>query len=131
MQDTFLNIGYLPICPQPNGYPAYPLLLTCLMAICPLVISLKYFVGIMMIAKTLSPEIEIRVKVYMCSRCGHLWERRRKGAKALPITCPNCNSPYWNTRGKSEKKLPPLRFHGEEVLDSNFDEVFGKESHKK
>jgi len=129
MQDTFLNIEYLPICPQPTGYLAYPLLLTCLMAICPLVISLKYFVGIMMIAKTLSPEIEIRVKVYMCSRCGHLWERRRKGA--LPITCPNCNSPYWNTRGKSEKKLPPLRFHGEEVLDSNFEEVYGKESRKK
>jgi DNA-directed RNA polymerase subunit RPC12/RpoP len=82
---------------------------------------------------TLSPEIEIRVKVYMCSRCGHLWERRRKGAEGLPITCPNCNSPYWNTGGKSEKKLLPLRFHGEEVLDSNFDEVYGKgkESRKK
>ena len=33
-----------------------------------------------------------------------------------------CNSPYWNTRakGKSEKKLLPLKFNGEEVLDSNF-----------
>jgi DNA-directed RNA polymerase subunit RPC12/RpoP len=93
--------------------------------------ALKYFVRMMITAKTLSPEIEIRVKVYMCSRCGHLWERRRKEAKGLPITCPNCNSPYWNTRGKSEKKLLPLRFHGEEVLDSNFDEVYGKESRKK
>jgi hypothetical protein len=75
---------------------------------------------------TLSPEIEIRVKAYMCSRFGHLWERRRKGAKGIPITCP-----YWNTRGKSEKKLLPLRFHGEEVLDSNFEEVCGKQSRKK
>jgi DNA replicative helicase MCM subunit Mcm2 (Cdc46/Mcm family) len=97
---------------------------------CLLVIALKYFVGmIIMITETLSPEIEIRMKVYMCSRCGHLWERRRKGAKG--ITCPNCNSPYWNTRGKSEKKLLPLRFHGEEVLDSNFNEVYSKESRKK
>jgi DNA-directed RNA polymerase subunit RPC12/RpoP len=77
------------------------------------------------------PEIEIRIKVYMCSRCGHLWERRKKEDNVLPITCPNCNSPYWNTtrvRGKekSQKKLLPLRFHGEEVLDSNFEEVFGK-----
>jgi len=48
-------------------------------------------------------------------------------AKGLAITCP-----YWNTRGKSEKKLLPLRFHGEEVLFySNFEEVYGKESRKK
>jgi DNA-directed RNA polymerase subunit RPC12/RpoP len=81
------------------------------------------------------PEIEIRIKVYMCFRCGHLWQQR-KGAKDLPITCPSCNSPYWNTiakgKGKSEKKeLLPIRFHGEEVLDSNFEEVYGKESRKK
>ena len=81
------------------------------------------------------PEIEIRIKVYMCSRCGHLWEKRKKEDK-MPITCPNCNSPYWNTtrvRGKekSQKKLLPLRFHGEEVLDSNFEEVYGKESRKR
>ena len=67
----------------------------------------------------------------MCSRCGHLWERRKREDKVVPITCPNCNSPYWNTtrvRGKetSQKKLLPLRFHGEEVLDSNFEEIFGK-----
>ena len=77
------------------------------------------------------PEIEIRIKVYMCSRCGHLWEKRKREDKVVPITCPNCNSPYWNTtrvRGKekSQKKLLPLRFHGEEVLDSNFEEVFRK-----
>ena len=77
----------------------------------------------------------------MCSRCGHLWERRRKEDRgigktkrlSLPIT--NCNSPYWNTmaraKGKSEKKLLPLRFHGEEVLDSNFEQVYGIELHKK
>ena len=89
----------------------------------------------------MSPEIEIKIKVYMCSRCGHLWERRRKEDRgigktkrlSLPIT--NCNSPYWNTmaraKGKSEKKFLPLRFHGEEVLDSNFEQVYGIELHKK
>jgi len=30
-------------------------------------------------------------------------------------------------KGKSEKKLLPLRFHGEEVLDSNFEQVYGIE----
>jgi len=75
------------------------------------------------------PEIEIRIKVNICSRCHHLWQRRRDGNN-LPITCPNCNSPYWNsirkrTRGKiGEKKK--LMFHGEEVLDSNFDKIYGK-----
>jgi hypothetical protein len=34
-----------------------------------------------------------------------------------------------NYSRKNEKKILLLRFHGEEVLD--FDEVFGKESHKK
>jgi DNA-directed RNA polymerase subunit RPC12/RpoP len=87
--------------------------------------TLKYPVSQMII---LSPEIEIRIKVYLCARCSHLWERRRKGAEGLPITCPSCNSPYWNTKpkGKSEKKLLPLRFHDTEVLDSNFDEVYGR-----
>ena len=77
----------------------------------------------------------------MCSRCRHLWERLRKSVTTLPITCPKCHSPYWNTiaktkakvtkivKGKSEKRkvlqIPPLRFHGEEVLDSNIEEVLG------
>jgi hypothetical protein len=46
-----------------------------------------------------------------------------KGTKGLPVTCPSCNSPYWNTKAKTEKKLLPLMFHGEEVIDSNFEEV--------
>jgi hypothetical protein len=73
------------------------------------------------------PEIEIRIKVYMCSRCGHLWERRRT-AVSTHMTCPNCNSPYWDIRPKDwkKKKLLPLRFHGEDVLDSNFNEVYDK-----
>src|SRR5215469_3272484 len=81
----------------------------------------------------LSPEIKITIRVYLCSRCGHLWERRVKGAKGLPTTCPSCNSPYWNTKAKDEKKLLPLMFHGEEVLVANFDEIYGreKESRKK
>ena len=77
------------------------------------------------------PEIEIKIKVNICSRCYHLWERRKgigDGKNNQPMVCPNCNSPYWNStrvrgKGKSQKKLPPLIFHGEEVLDSNFDEI--------
>jgi DNA-directed RNA polymerase subunit RPC12/RpoP len=83
----------------------------------------------------LLPEIEITIKVYMCSRCGHLWERRVKGTKDLPVTCPSCNSPFWNrfTKGKTERDLLPLMFHGEEVLRSNFEEVYrqGKGQKKK
>jgi hypothetical protein len=42
--------------------------------------------------------------------------------EACSVCVCTCNSPYWNTRakGKSEKKLLPLKFNGEEVLDSNF-----------
>jgi hypothetical protein len=75
------------------------------------------------------PEIKITIKVFYCSRCSHLWERRRKesrGGVDLPITCPECHSPYWNTKPKGmkrSKKLPILKFHGEDVLDSNLDEV--------
>jgi hypothetical protein len=71
------------------------------------------------------PEIEIKIKVNICSRCHHLWERRKGNNQ--PMVCPNCNSPYWNSmpkkigRGKTRKE--PLIFHGEEVLDSNFDEI--------
>ena len=57
-----------------------------------------------------------------------------KGTKGLPVTCPSCNSPYWNIKAKTEKKLLPLMFHGEEVLDSNFEEVVkeqGKAGRKK
>jgi hypothetical protein len=78
------------------------------------------------------PEIEIKIKVNICSRCHHLWQRRKGIEDAIPITCPNCNSPYWNTvrtrglqRSEKRKKLPPLRFHGEEILDSNIEEVLG------
>jgi DNA-directed RNA polymerase subunit RPC12/RpoP len=75
------------------------------------------------------PEIEIRIKVWMCSRCGHLWQKRRTAATA-PITCPSCNSPYWNSprvREKSgPKKFTKLTFHGEEVLESNFKDGQGQ-----
>src|SRR5262249_10291190 len=76
------------------------------------------------------PEIEITIKVYMCYRCGHLWERKR-GATGPGLTCPGCNSPFWDTIAKAKKgkplqnlqKLKPLRFHGEEVLRSNIGEI--------
>ncbi len=68
----------------------------------------------------------------MCSRCGHLWERKVRGSKGLPVTCSRCNSPYWNsfTKGKTERKLLPLTFHGEDVIDSNFEEVYKQQKEK-
>jgi hypothetical protein len=81
------------------------------------------------------PEIEIRIKVSFCLRCHHLWQRHKGNGR--PLTCPNCNSPYWDSipkrkvKGTSERNPPPLKFHGEEVLESNFDKIYGKESHKK
>jgi hypothetical protein len=70
------------------------------------------------------PEIEITIKVNMCSRCHHLWQRRRDAE--LAKTCPTCNSPYWDSvrvrkggvKGKEkEKRFPPLKFHGDDVLE--------------
>src|SRR5215813_6066132 len=83
--------------------------------------------------KMLSPELKITIRAYLCSRCGHLWERRVKGTKGLPVTCPSCNPPYWNSKPKKEKELLPLTFHGEEILDSNFEEVItsAREDHRK
>jgi predicted nucleic acid-binding Zn-ribbon protein len=66
------------------------------------------------------PEVDITIRVYMCFRCGHLWEKRKD---KKPTTCPNCTSPYWDTKPKDERKLLPLKFHGEEVINSNFKEV--------
>jgi hypothetical protein len=70
------------------------------------------------------PEIEITIKVNMCSRCHHLWQRRRDAE--LAKTCPACNSPYWDSvrvkKGKEKekekgKRFPPLKFHGADVLE--------------
>ena len=78
------------------------------------------------------PEIEIKIKVNICSRCHHLWQRRKGiGDKDnQPMVCPGCNSPYWNskrTRGPERKGgKETLMFHGEKVLQSNFEEVFPK-----
>lgn len=68
------------------------------------------------------PEIEIKIKVNMCSRCYHLWERRRGigNGDSQPMVCPSCNSPYWDQERKRGKlktqKSSPLMFHGEEVI---------------
>lgn len=75
------------------------------------------------------PEIEITIKVNICSRCHHLWERRKGigDGDNHPLVCPSCNSPYWDsvrTRGmEREKAQKKLIFHGEEVLSSNIEEV--------
>jgi len=39
------------------------------------------------------------VTAYRCERCKHEWIPRSK-IKKLPIVCPKCKSPYWNTPRK-------------------------------
>ena len=41
--------------------------------------------------------ITITTKGYHCERCGHEWAPRAKEPKTLPVVCPKCGSPYWNT----------------------------------
>jgi len=38
---------------------------------------------------------QIIKKGYKCKRCLYEWIPRIK-INELPITCPSCNSPYWN-----------------------------------
>ena len=38
----------------------------------------------------------IQIKGYLCNRCEHKWTSRNN-SKDLPVVCPLCKSPYWNT----------------------------------
>lgn len=41
--------------------------------------------------------------IYHCLRCGYEWLSR---LERLPMVCPSCNSPYWNTpKWKGVRKL--------------------------
>jgi rubrerythrin len=42
---------------------------------------------------------EIKLKGYVCERCGHKWVPR---SQEKPTVCPNCKSPYWDKQ--REKK---------------------------
>lgn len=39
------------------------------------------------------PEEEVKIKKYICSRCGHKWIPRED---KKPVICPKCKSPYWD-----------------------------------
>lgn len=44
---------------------------------------------------------------YECERCKHQWVPRSK-LDELPIICPKCKSPYWNTpkqKAKSKREI--------------------------
>ncbi len=46
----------------------------------------------------------IKLDGYSCDRCDHKWFPRIK-IDVLPIICPKCKSPYWNTpRRQTNKK---------------------------
>lgn len=36
----------------------------------------------------------MKLKKLSCKRCDHNWLQR---TERLPIVCPRCKSPYWNT----------------------------------
>jgi len=44
-------------------------------------------------------EVDKKVLMYICERCGYEWESRLVNIK--PITCPRCKSPYWNKKRKN------------------------------
>lgn len=46
-------------------------------------------------------EEEIIVRKLTCERCLYAWIPRKE---ELPVTCPQCGSPYWNR----PRKLPSL-----------------------
>ena len=46
------------------------------------------------------PKIKLTVDGYLCSRCGHKWQRRKK---VEPVCCPKCKSPYWD-RPREKKR---------------------------
>ena len=44
--------------------------------------------------------ISVTKKGYKCERCNHKWLPRANEPKSLPVCCPKCCSPYWNTPRK-------------------------------
>ena len=39
-----------------------------------------------------------------CERCGYKWFSKPTTRKVLPLVCPKCKSPYWNTPRKNVKE---------------------------
>jgi len=44
---------------------------------------------------------KIKLEGYLCERCCHKWVARNE---AMPVVCPKCKSPYWNTKRKVKIK---------------------------
>jgi len=49
-------------------------------------------------------KISIVKEGYKCERCGHEWLPRANSPDKLPVVCPACNSPYWNSPRKKKVK---------------------------
>jgi rubrerythrin len=45
--------------------------------------------------------VDIKVKGYICERCGHQWIPK---GNEEPRVCPKCKSPYWNKPRKNKAK---------------------------
>lgn len=41
--------------------------------------------------------ITVEKKGYKCNRCNHEWLPRSNLPSRLPMVCPKCSSPYWNS----------------------------------
>jgi predicted Zn-ribbon and HTH transcriptional regulator len=46
------------------------------------------------------PEIEIKVKGYLCNNCGYKWVPR--SYKEKPLICPKCKSARWDKEPKKK-----------------------------
>ena len=47
-------------------------------------------------------KVSIEKDGYKCERCSHEWLPRANKPAKLPLTCPKCGSPYWNTPRKNK-----------------------------
>jgi len=53
---------------------------------------------------------------YICNRCGHKWQRRKK---VEPVCCPKCKSPYWNEVKEIMENISELQKYIVLLLNSN------------
>ncbi len=48
------------------------------------------------------PEIEIKVRGFMCNNCSYVWQPHSNNEK--PLICPRCKSARWDKELKTKRK---------------------------
>lgn len=51
-------------------------------------------------------EVEKKVIMLTCERCGYEWERRMEDG--MPKQCPYCKTNYWNKKKTKQRKKPKV-----------------------